>query len=99
MGHISLDAESSCPDQADASKGIYCVTTLYISRAIHGGGLGRAAMDTVESEAVNEPFCAKVLSLDTLANESANINEMYAENGIKPPSVIEPFSTKNRSES
>ena len=96
MGHISLDAESPNPDQADASKGLYCITTFYISRAIQGGGLGRAAMDTIESEAVNEPLCAKVLSLDTLANKSANRSEMWVEIGMKPPSVFEPFSTKKR---
>jgi len=87
VGHISLDAESPYPDQADASKGLYCITTFYISRAIQGGGLGRAAMDTIESEAVNEPLCAKILSLDTLANESANRSEMWAEIGMKPPSL------------
>ncbi|CZR53881.1 uncharacterized protein PAC_03763 [Phialocephala subalpina] len=82
VGHISLDAESPNPDQADAEKGLYCITTFYISRAIQRGGLGRAAMDTIESEAVNEPLCAKVLSLDTLAKESTNRNEMLAELGI-----------------
>ncbi|KAF8864383.1 hypothetical protein BDZ45DRAFT_582162 [Acephala macrosclerotiorum] len=86
-GHISLDAESPNPDQADASKGLYCITSFYISHAIQGGGLGRAAMDTIESEAVREPLCAKVLSLDTLANESAYRNEMWVELGVEPASL------------
>lgn len=51
-------------------------------------------MDTIESEAVNEPLCAKVLSLDTLAKESANRNEMLAELGIDLESVFKSFSTK-----
>ncbi len=93
VGHISLDAESPNPDQADASKGIYCITTFYISRALQSGGLGRAAMDVIESEAVNEPLCAKVLSLDTLANESAE-SGMWAEIGMKTPAVFEPFLVK-----
>lgn len=53
-------------------------------------------MDTIESEAINEPWCAKILSLDTLANESANLSEMYAETGTEPPAVFEPFSIKKR---
>jgi hypothetical protein len=87
VGHISLDSESPNPDQADASKGLYCITTFYISRAIQGGGLGRAAMDAVESEAINEPLCAKILSLDTLANQSAITNEMWAVFKMEPPAV------------
>jgi Acetyltransferase (GNAT) family len=90
VGHISLDAESENVDQADASKGLYCITTFYISRAIQNGGLGRAAMDTIESEAINEPLCAKVLSLDTVANESTKRKEMWAELGQTPPSVCVP---------
>jgi hypothetical protein len=66
VGHISLDAESPNPDQADPSKGLYCISSFYISRAIQGGGIGRAAMDAIESGAANEPLCAKVLSLDTV---------------------------------
>ncbi|RDL42511.1 Uncharacterized protein BP5553_02490 [Venustampulla echinocandica] len=87
VGHISLNSETPYPDQADASKGIYCISTFYISRAIQGGGLGRATMDTLESEAVKEPLCAKVLSLDTLANNSANRSQMWVEIGMKPPAL------------
>ncbi|KFZ00091.1 hypothetical protein V500_01179 [Pseudogymnoascus sp. VKM F-4518 (FW-2643)] len=84
VGHISLDSESPNPGQADASQGLYCITTLYISRAIHGGGLGRAALDAVESQAINEPLCAKILSLDTLANSSWNRTDIWEEMGQKP---------------
>lgn len=87
MGHISLDAESPNPDQADPSKGLYCISSFYISRAIQGGGIGRAAMDAIESGAANEPLCAKVLSLDTLSNESANMSDMWAATGLEPPVV------------
>lgn len=96
VGHISLDSESPNPDQADASRGLYCITTFYISRAIQGGGLGRAAMDTIESEAVNEPLCAKILSLDTLANKCAERSEMWVEIGMKGPPVFALFSTEKR---
>ncbi|OBT59648.1 hypothetical protein VE04_00151 [Pseudogymnoascus sp. 24MN13] len=87
VGHISLDSESPNPGQADASQGLYCITTLYISRAIHGGGLGRAALDAVESQAINEPLCAKILSLDTLANSSWNRTDIWEEMGQKKPEM------------
>lgn len=88
MGHISLDSESPNPGQADTTQGLYCITTLYISRAIHGGGLGRAALDAIESQAISEPLCAKILSLDTLANSSADKPGMWEEIGQKKPEVL-----------
>ncbi|KAL2061224.1 hypothetical protein VTL71DRAFT_7497 [Oculimacula yallundae] len=91
VGHISLDSESPNEDQADASRGLYCITTFYISRAIQSGGLGSAAMDKVESEAVHEPLNAKVLSLDTLANSSHGRAEIWIEMGMEVP----PFSNQD----
>ncbi|KFX99146.1 hypothetical protein V490_01922 [Pseudogymnoascus sp. VKM F-3557] len=87
VGHISLDSESANPGQADASQGLYCITNLYISRAIHGGGLGGAALDAIESQAINEPLCAKILSLDTLAKHCANTTDMWEETGMKRPEL------------
>lgn len=96
MGHISLDSESPNPGQADASQGLYCITTLYISRAIHGGGLGRAALDAIESMAINEPLCAKILSLDTLANSSWNRTDIWKEMGMdQKPEVFETLLMKS----
>ncbi|CZT04557.1 uncharacterized protein RAG0_10978 [Rhynchosporium agropyri] len=85
VGHISLDSESPNEDQADASKGVYCITTFYISRAIQSGGLGSAAMDKIESEAVKEPLNAKVLSLDTLANSSHSNTALWREMEMEDP--------------
>ena len=48
-------------------------------------------MDRVESEAVNEPLNAKVLSLDTLANSSLGRKEMWREMGFEEPSVCLTF--------
>lgn len=95
IGHISLDSESPNPDQADASKGLYCITKFYISRAIQGSGLGSAAMDAIEDQAVNEPWCAKILSLDTLVKEGMDKIEMSKETG-KPSLVFETFTIKKR---
>ncbi|KAH7327477.1 hypothetical protein BKA65DRAFT_462245 [Rhexocercosporidium sp. MPI-PUGE-AT-0058] len=91
VGHISLDSESANPDQADASQGMYCITTFYISRAIQSGGLGSAAMDRVESEAVKEPLNAKILSLDTLANSSFENHDLWIQLGFEMP----PFSNQD----
>jgi len=44
-------------------------------------------MDRVESEAVNEPLNARVLSLDTLANSSLDRKEMWRDMGFEEPSV------------
>jgi len=87
VGHISLDSETSDPTQADPSKGIYAITTFYVSRVLQHGGIGRAAMDAVEAMAINEPLCAKTLTLDTIANESAKSEEMWASFNIPPPKV------------
>lgn len=32
-------------------------------------GIGRAAMDLIESIAINEPFCARTLVLDTIPKD------------------------------
>lgn len=43
-------------------------------------------MDRVESEAVDEPLRARVLSLDTLANSSLENEDMWREMGFEQPS-------------
>jgi hypothetical protein len=64
IGHISLDAGG-----ADAYK----IATFYVSTAMQGHGIGRAAMDLVEAMAIREPFCAKTLFLSTACNESYEV--------------------------
>ncbi|EKD15384.1 uncharacterized protein L3040_001751 [Drepanopeziza brunnea f. sp. 'multigermtubi'] len=86
IGHISLDSECAFEEQADASRGTYCITSFYISAALQGSGLGRAAMDRVEREAVKEPLHAKVLTLDTLSNSSMS-KETFEEMGLPEPKM------------
>ena len=72
IGHISLDAQSvqaGNNDLADSARGIYAISTFYVSWVLQGTGLGRAAMDAVEHMASKEPLCAKVLALDTIADD------------------------------
>jgi GNAT superfamily N-acetyltransferase len=87
VGHISLDSESPEPGLCDPSQGIYAITSFYISRALQGGGLGRAAMDAVEEMGSREPLCAKALSLDTLAKEISNDTKFWEWAGLEPPKI------------
>ncbi|KAJ4018096.1 hypothetical protein NW766_004172 [Fusarium irregulare] len=68
IGHISLDDTNEKPGTfvLDLPKeGVYWIKTFYISKALRSKGIGRAAMDLVESMAIDYPLCAKTLALDT----------------------------------
>jgi len=87
VGHISLDFYNPDPSLADPSKGIFYISTFYISRALQGGGLGRAAMDAIERMAIELPLNAKILALDTLAREQALDDDLWKDedlNGQRP---------------
>ncbi|KAK9235729.1 hypothetical protein V1525DRAFT_409194 [Lipomyces kononenkoae] len=87
VGHISLDSENADPSLADPSQDLYCISTFYISKALQGNGLGRAAMDAVENMAGNEPLCAKALALDTIAREFHRDEKPWKAFGIPHPVV------------
>jgi len=81
IGHISLDSESEDPTK-------YKISTFYVSSALQGKGIGRAAMDAVESMATAEPLNAKTLWLYTAANdnfEDVEKTEALEKVGIKTP--------------
>lgn len=69
IGHISLDAGG-----ADAYK----IASFYVSMALQGHGIGRAAMDLVKAMAVEEPFCAKTLFLCTACNEYYKVHPVFS---------------------
>ncbi|KAG0647766.1 hypothetical protein D0Z07_6646 [Hyphodiscus hymeniophilus] len=48
VGHISLDSENEDPEQADAIRGIYRISSFYISTALQSAGIGGATMDAIE---------------------------------------------------
>jgi len=90
VGHISLDSQlASDPDShhVNGTEHVYAVTTFYISRALHSGGLGRAAMVAVETMAKNEPLCAMELVLDTPHRDEIRDLERYTAFGHEPPKV------------
>ncbi len=82
VGHISLDFYNEDPSLADPSKGIYYISTFYVSRALQGGGLGRAAMDAIEKMAIEPPLSAKVLALDTLSREQALDDDFWKDEDL-----------------
>ncbi|KAH8590204.1 hypothetical protein B0O99DRAFT_722272 [Bisporella sp. PMI_857] len=72
VGHICLGrvpAEYEISGFAKNEKGLYWISKFYISRALQGSGLGRAAMDTIENLATSEPLCAKTLTLNAITKE------------------------------
>ncbi|KAH8803187.1 hypothetical protein F5884DRAFT_498661 [Xylogone sp. PMI_703] len=89
VGHISLSTDGTNPELTDASKGIYYISAFYVSNALQGLGLGRAAMDLVEKAVIDPPLSAKVLTLDTIADSNGrdNIVEWFLRQGLKPPVV------------
>ena len=93
VGHVSLDSSNADspnadPTLAEAPEHIYHITSLYISQALQGTGLGRAAMDAVEAQAVRYPLFAKVLTLDTLARELYfELSDRYEAYGWEKPKV------------
>jgi hypothetical protein len=88
VGHISLDSENEDPNAADPTRGIYRISSFYISTALQSAGLGRAAMDEIERMAVSEPLNAKTLTLGTVANEYEGKKEKWeafrAEGRVEP---------------
>jgi hypothetical protein len=87
VGHISLNKEYETAGYAEPTEGLYWIATFYISTALQFMGLGRAAMDAVESMATSEPLYVKTLALSTVANEYEGKDERWAALGRDPPKV------------
>lgn len=58
-------------------SGSYWIKSLYISYALQGLGVGRAAMDAAERMGSEEPLNARHLLLDTVHHEDQS-NEEFA---------------------
>ncbi|EFQ30162.1 hypothetical protein CGRA01v4_00457 [Colletotrichum graminicola] len=72
VGHISLDAGNPPAEPLGLpipKENVFWVKSLYVSDAIQGSGIGRAAMDMAEAMAAGTPLCAKTLVLDTVSKE------------------------------
>lgn len=89
VGHITLDVDNTEAshlglDLPDA--GVYWIKTFYVSRVLQSKGVGRAAMDSIESIAVTEPICARTLALDTVhKDDQLPVNS----NGQEPRKVCQ----------
>ncbi|KAH8679665.1 hypothetical protein BGZ60DRAFT_400400 [Tricladium varicosporioides] len=93
VGHICLGPPSANYiniGYAPNEPGMYWISNFYISRALQGSGLGRAAMDTVEKIAISEPLCAKILGLNAINKEDPEMEEKYSALGL----TIPPFSNQ-----
>ncbi|MCJ1432777.1 hypothetical protein MMC27_002134 [Xylographa pallens] len=87
VGHISLDSENRDPTLANEREHLYCIATFFISPILRSHGIGRAAMDTVESMAQEAPLLAKALALNTVAKEQFYDTEEWPAYGREPPKV------------
>ena len=83
-----MNKEYETPERAEPAEGLYWIANFYISAALQlFMGLGRAAMDAVESMAISEPLCVKTLALSTVANEYEARDERWAALARDPPKV------------
>lgn len=80
VGHISLD-------EVEHMEDAYLISSFYVSRAIQNNGLGGAALKVLEQMATSEPLNAKLLRLNTIANEYEGKAERMLALGRKPPKV------------
>ncbi|KAH6683880.1 hypothetical protein B0J14DRAFT_571629 [Halenospora varia] len=93
VGHICLGPPSANYinlGYVSNEQGLYWISNFYVSRALQGGGLGRAAMDTAERIAISEPLCARVLALNAINKDDPERDEKYKALGL----VIPPFSNQ-----
>ncbi|KAI0132248.1 hypothetical protein BJ170DRAFT_238180 [Xylariales sp. AK1849] len=93
IGHVALDIH---PAEDDAklklpSEGIVWIHQLYVSYALQGGGFGAGAMDQVETVAAQEPMKARMMVLDTIAEDiqlsPLGRKGLYEDRGIPVPVV------------
>jgi GNAT superfamily N-acetyltransferase len=88
VGHICLGrvpTEYEASRFAENEEGLYWISNFYVSHALQGSGLGRAAMDTVENLAISEPLCAKTLALNTINKDDPDREEKYKALGLTIP--------------
>lgn len=89
IGHICLGHVSAAYEKYGLANdpGVYWISNFYITRALQGSGLGRAAMDTIENIAISEPLCAKILALNAINKEDPEREEKYKALRLTIPPV------------
>lgn len=81
IGHISLDPRDKEAEKINLdmpTTGVYWIKTFFVLQSMQNQGIGRAAMDEVESIAVTEPLWAKTLMLDTITKDD-QMREEFAK--------------------
>jgi len=91
IGHISLNPVSKLLDIPDRQAEI---GSFYISRLIHGQGLGKATIIELERIAGLEPISAKFLTLWAIANDMPNKEPLYEMLGLPAPFPTESWYKK-----
>ncbi|KAJ5157665.1 Acyl-CoA N-acyltransferase [Penicillium canariense] len=110
VGHISLDSKNPGVEKVgldSSSPGLFWVKTFFVSGAFQSKGVGRAAMDEVESIAAKQPLLATTLMLDVIPGEDQTreefalatcgsipkftTEEWYLRRGYKPLKTVQNF--------
>lgn len=81
IGHISLDSKNKEAEQLGLdipAEGVFWIKTFFVVQSVQSQGIGRAAMDEIESMAVREPLWARTLMLDTVQRDD-QIREDFAK--------------------
>lgn len=81
IGHISLNFDDE-PALVDPQKGIYCISTFYISRSLQGSGIGKAALSAFDDLAVKSPISASTLTLRTMSDYNGVKTKLHARLGV-----------------
>ncbi|GLI81566.1 hypothetical protein PoHVEF18_009951 [Penicillium ochrochloron] len=93
IGHISLDSRNPGVEKvgvASSAPGLFWIKTFFVSGKFQSKGIGRAAMDEVESMAVREPLCATMLMLDVIPGE----DQMREEFALATYGSVPKFTTE-----
>ncbi|KAI9648542.1 hypothetical protein NHQ30_003178 [Ciborinia camelliae] len=90
VGHICLGPPSENYlnlGYVPKTEGFYWISNFYVSRALQGSGLGKAAMDTVENLAISEPLYAKTLGMNAINKVDPVREEKYKALDLVIPPV------------
>jgi GNAT superfamily N-acetyltransferase len=94
-GHISLDSQASPPDPelANPDRSVMTISTFFIFPEHRSGGIGRAAMETLEGYATHEPYGSpdcKEIALTTISrryteDDGEEWRGVYKRRGMDAP--------------
>ncbi len=89
VGHICLGLVPAYYEDVNSpfAEGSYWISNFYVSRALQFSGLGRAAMDTVESIATSEPLNARMLGLNAINTVDHEGEQKYKALKLPMPPV------------